>query len=573
MIKHFPSIGRIKMRHKKLALLALAIAAGTLIKSFLSSKSSAKHAATLSEKARKRKLQTSVAISLSAGLPEISPGLSAKILRSSIPKLQKSLNKRKITCKDIFLSYIHSLRRTSSQYNCIIDIDIESGLRRAEKLDVELQSGHKRSSLHGIPISVKDNIAVKGLALTYGCAAQSFNIATEDAYIVKVLKKKGALIFVKGTVPQVLGSIETVNNITGVALNPVDIERSPGGSSGGDAGLVASYGVCLGVGTDLLGSIRFPAASCGLFSLKPTVDRVSRSGPFILQDYPMLRNSYGPLARNIEDLICFCREVFNEHPFPLNPHLPFKEEVLTSTEPLTVSYCYGSHYWPVPDCMKRAVNEAKTRLEQKGHRTVELVLENELQEAFENTIPLFLYESGTSDIRQGEENKNQSHKIKQCFNTPNCLKGLYEWYIRKQYGEKESYLYKVLNHKTCKDFFEQVVNFRLLKKRIMDKIQQIEANIILFPIPYPAILHNTTADLYPGICYYLLFNMLDFPAGTVPMGKIEVNEQKYEVESDEMWVKAMKATMNNSVGLPISVQVAGLPYQEEEVLRIMKELA
>jgi fatty acid amide hydrolase len=287
----------------------------------------------------------------------------------------------------------------------------------------------------------------------------------------------------------------------------------------------------------------------------------------------MLRSAYSPLARNVDDLICFCREVFNAPPFPMNPHLPFKEEELEAKTQLTVAYCYGSSYWPVPECMKRAVREAKERLQGKGHRTVELEIDGEMQGVLELTLPLVLYSTAGSNRLDGEENIGHMQKVKDCFNTPNFLKGVREWYIRKKYGEKESYLYKILNHRTCKEYFENVVEFRLLKQRIIKKIQELEADIVLFPIPFPAVLHNSTPDLFPGICYYLLFNMLDFPAGTVPMGTIRENEQNYEVDCEELWAKTMKSTMDNSAGLPISVQVAGLPYREEQVLRIMKELA
>jgi hypothetical protein len=245
------------MKHKKLILLALAFAAGALIKSVLSSQARSKKSALLREKARKRKMQILVSLSSSAGLPAISPSLSSKILHSSIPELQLSLSSGEITCKDIFLSYVHSLRTTSQQYNCISDLNLSYGLRRAEKLDLELQSGHKRSPLHGVPLSVKDSISVKGLAVSYGCAAESHTIAEADEYIVKVLKKKGVLIFVKGAVPQNMGSLETVNHVTGVALSPVDVNRSAGGSTGGDAALVASFGTCVALGSDLFCSARF----------------------------------------------------------------------------------------------------------------------------------------------------------------------------------------------------------------------------------------------------------------------------------------------------------------------------
>ena len=310
------------MRFKKQIAVTIGITALWLIKKILANIQKKKHEKLLQEDAKRKYKEVIVAIENSINLPEISEELSKKILQSSILKLQKGLEKKKFTCQDIFLAYTHQIRKESVKYNCIVDINIQSGFIRARKLDKELLEGKRRSNLHGIPISVKDFISVKNTLSSYGCASLSHNIMSSDAHLIRILKKKGAIIYIKSAMAQNAGYYETICAISGVTLNPYDINRSPGGSSGGDAVLVSTNGTPLGLGTDFGGSLRFPAVSCGICTLKPTSSRVSRSGPLSLQDLPRLNNSWGPLGKTPEDLLVFFQEVLSEKPSGNLPWLP-----------------------------------------------------------------------------------------------------------------------------------------------------------------------------------------------------------------------------------------------------------
>jgi Asp-tRNA(Asn)/Glu-tRNA(Gln) amidotransferase A subunit family amidase len=139
---------------------------------------------------------------------------------------------------------------------------------------------HDFPPLFGVPISVKDCIGMKGSLSTGGlqCRTREDLRFKEDSLIVAIVRKAGALPMVRGNVSQTMMMPESVNNIWGRTLNPWDLNRTSGGSSGGDAALVAMKCVPLAIGSDVAGSIRIPATFCGIVGFKPTTHRLSLKG-------------------------------------------------------------------------------------------------------------------------------------------------------------------------------------------------------------------------------------------------------------------------------------------------------
>jgi len=157
--------------------------------------------------------------------------------------------------------------------------------------------------LHGVPITVKDALAVAGVRFTAGSDRLREHVAERDAEAVRRLKAAGAIVLGKSSCSDMSGSMETTNPIIGLTRNPWRLDRSAGGSSGGEGAIIAAGGSPLGVGADIGGSIRIPSAFCGVVGLKPTAGRVSTDGqvpraPAAIAGW----NTVGPLARRVEDL-------------------------------------------------------------------------------------------------------------------------------------------------------------------------------------------------------------------------------------------------------------------------------
>jgi aspartyl-tRNA(Asn)/glutamyl-tRNA(Gln) amidotransferase subunit A len=193
------------------------------------------------------------------------------------------------------LSKIEELNPT---LNAFITVTAEAALARARQADHEIAAGRRIGPLHGIPISLKDLIDQQGVRTTAGSLVRADHVATEDAVVTRRLRQAGAVFVGKTNLHEFAFGTTSEDSGFGAARNPYDPARSPGGSSGGSAAAVAS-GMSLGtVGTDTGGSIRIPAAACGVVGLKPEWGHLSASGVV-----PLSRqlDHVGPLAASVAD--------------------------------------------------------------------------------------------------------------------------------------------------------------------------------------------------------------------------------------------------------------------------------
>ncbi len=188
--------------------------------------------------------------------------------------------------------------------NAVIASDAGAALAAAAESDRRLAAGEARP-LEGLPITIKDSFDVAGLPNTAGSALWQHRVPASDAPAVARLRAAGAVILGKTNVAEMLGDLQSANPVHGRSNNPHDVSRTPGGSSGGSAAAVAAGLSCLDLGSDLCGSIRWPALCCGVFGLKPGWGSVDMAGhvpppPGLPNDTPM--STAGLLARSAADL-------------------------------------------------------------------------------------------------------------------------------------------------------------------------------------------------------------------------------------------------------------------------------
>lgn len=192
--------------------------------------------------------------------------------------------------------------------------------------------------MHGIPMSVKDLINMKGFLSTVGCAFLCQEKMDDDGALVKLYLKHGAIPIVRGNCPQSALSLHTNNLIFGESQNPHSLERSVGGSSGGDAGLICARCVPFGIGTDIGGSLRFPAVFCGIYGFKPTTSRITRRGsaPARKNRFTAFNHIYsvaGPMGSSVDDLITGMRVQCDPEVYlhdPLCTPCPFNQPMFQS---------------------------------------------------------------------------------------------------------------------------------------------------------------------------------------------------------------------------------------------------
>lgn len=219
---------------------------------------------------------------------------------SSASALAKLVRDREIGCLELTDLYIERIERLDARLNAVVVRDFARARDAARRLDDATQA---RGPLHGVPVTLKESFDVAGLPTTWGYTEKRANIARRDALAVERLKAAGAVVLGKTNVPRSLADWQSYNDVYGSTNNPWDLGRSPGGSSGGSAAATAAGLSGLEMGSDIAGSIRQPAHSCGVYGHKPSWGLMPPRGHSLAGAAAMTDIScIGPLARSAEDL-------------------------------------------------------------------------------------------------------------------------------------------------------------------------------------------------------------------------------------------------------------------------------
>lgn len=221
------------------------------------------------------------------------------ITKETVASLSKSLDEEIITSEELINIYLERIKKYNDQYNALITIN-ENAINEAKELDKERQNGNIKSSIHGIPIIVKDNIDVLGTATTAGSKALSDNYPNEDALIIQKLKEAGAIIIAKANMSKFAFYASSSSSDYGTVKNAYNLAYSSYGSSGGSAVSVALNFAPIAIGTDTNASVRLPAQAASLIGYRPTLGLISRTG---IIPYDPERDTPGIIGKTIEDII------------------------------------------------------------------------------------------------------------------------------------------------------------------------------------------------------------------------------------------------------------------------------
>ena len=224
-------------------------------------------------------------------------------MEATVASAHAAMLTNELSCRDLvdfYLKRIESYDKKGPSLNSIILINPKAR-EEADKLDAEFKKTGKLSGpLHGIPILLKDNFDTFDMPTTAGSLSLEGFVPEDDGFVTARLRKSGAIILVKTNLHEFAIWGESISSILGQTLNPYDLTRTPGGSSGGTgAGIAANFGV-IGLGTDTINSIRSPASANCLVGIRPTIGLVSRDG---IVPYSMTQDVAGPICRTVEDAV------------------------------------------------------------------------------------------------------------------------------------------------------------------------------------------------------------------------------------------------------------------------------
>ncbi|KAG5762733.1 hypothetical protein H9Q72_009169 [Fusarium xylarioides] len=296
---------------------------------------------------------------------------------ADIYSLLEQLKTGKITAEKLVSVTIRRAIASHNETNCLSEPLFESALERAKYLDEYFQK-HKQliGPLHGIPVSVKDQFNIAGVDTTLGYVGRSFKPARDNAVMVTLLEKLGAVIITKTVIPQSIMYGETESPLWGLTTYPGRPELSPGGSSGGEATLMRMSGSLGGWATDIGGSIRVPSHLCGLFGLKPSSGRFSYSGAANSHEgQSHVPSSIGPMSPSLPNLIALTKECLLAEPWKLDPNvvpIPWRHADFESVQDrkLTIGVILDDGVVrPHPE-IQEAVHRAVTIFEKAGHKVI-----------------------------------------------------------------------------------------------------------------------------------------------------------------------------------------------------------
>ncbi|KAF8665462.1 hypothetical protein AX16_000480 [Volvariella volvacea WC 439] len=453
--------------------------------------------------------------------------------------------------------------------NCLTEIFIERALKRARELDDFLKdNGRVIGPLHGLPVSLKDQIHVKGLESTMGYVSWIGKFATENAVLVDILESSGAILFVKTNVPQTLMWAETYNEVFGRTVNPHSRALTCGGSSGGEGALIAMKGAPLGIGSDIGGSIRIPSALCGIYGLRPSMGRVPYAGcANSLEGQESILSVLGPMSTTLEGVKIFMKILAAQRPWELDPMANKRswdeEEYRLSCHGGGRSLCFGV-IWddgimvPHPPVI-RGLEITKRALIAAGHQVIDW---KPLKHREIYNVGLGIFNAGSAEDYRVVTAPTGEPLLTTMLENPDPAQAMSR--IRVGQGETTAYQLWQL-HKKRRDLREEYLRHWNNTITITKTGRPVDA-IIAPPAAYAAPPHGR----YKDANYTTVWNVLDYSALCIPVTKVDPAldikqpPHKFYDEFDEENYKLYDSAL--FVNAPVSVQLIGRSHEEEAVI-------
>ncbi|KAF9879666.1 hypothetical protein CkaCkLH20_02477 [Colletotrichum karsti] len=442
--------------------------------------------------------------------------------------------------------------------NCLTEL-IPEALNDARACDDYFsKTGKLIGPLHGLPVSVKEQIAVRGLRTNAGFVAWVNNVVDEDSDIVRSLKKLGAVVFARTNQPQSLMHLETSNNIYGATVHPENRNLTAGGSTGGEAALMAMGGTPLGIGGDIGGSIRVPAAYNGIYGFLPTPGRISGEGVVIpTPGSDAISGTLGPFARSLRDIELFCTAYSSAFPWVEDRSLipgdilsPSLGRQLSQDRRLRVGFMFDNGVVsPLPP-VHRVLSSVSQRL--MNSADIELVpfVPWDHAKAW-SIIAANYFEDTGEDIR------------KKCAEGDEPLEPLTEW-ILEQCEHSTLAVGKTLQErKAARDAYRRAYATHWNKSGI---------DVLVSPVTPGTAPPLGTSKYW---AYTAVWNLLSYPAIAIPASKLvgEANhakdlEAETYVPKNDIETHLLKGySAETSAGMPVGVQVVAPRLHESMLIK------
>ncbi|XP_060933404.1 fatty-acid amide hydrolase 1 [Limanda limanda] len=501
---------------------------------------------------------------------------SALILTLTLSELTKQLQEGLLSPEEVFYTYMEKTLDVNKKLNCCTGILLES-FDQLKTLD-----SNKKGLLYGVPVSIKENIAYKNHDCSCGVVIYLDQPLQEDGVLVEVLKRQGAIPFVKTNLPQALLNFDCSNPIYGQTVNPHNLQKTSGGSSGGEGALIGGGGSVLGLGSDIGGSIRIPAAFCGICGLKPTARRLSSQGVRpIYRGQKSVTSSAGPMARDVESLALCMQALLSDHMFSLDPTvppIPFNVEMYQSTKPLRIGYFESDGFVQSSPSTARAIREVKALLEQAGHTLVPYSPLKIRQAAEELLVKGILADGATTMLQKLEGSPLDPCLKAQVYpySLPTWVKRTLSFLLKPVASRASGIFSGISGVSSVPELWKQHAAVEDYIHETIADWRRCNIDVLLCPMFGPAFNFLYCGKVTTALTNTMLYNVLTFPAGVVTVTTVTAEDEEelkhYKGFYQDRWDKLFKEAVTGGEGLPVAVQCVALPWQDELCLRLMREV-
>lgn len=501
------------------------------------------------------------------------------MMQLSAAQIAQKIACGELSSRDVVEACIERIEAVNPSLNAVVVPLFAQARQAAEAADASRREGKPLGPLHGVPVTVKESFDVAGTATTVGIVGRVAHRAVKDGFLVSRLRRAGAIILGKTNVSQLLMGNEAENPLYGRTNNPWNLERSPGGSSGGEGAILAAYGSALGFGSDIGGSVRLPAHACGIHAFKPTSRRLTMMGHAEL--YPgqeAVVAQPGPMARSVADLSLAMsvvgaagQEVFDAS----IPPVPLQDYAKVSLESLRVAIYTDNGFMQAAPALRRAVIEAGAALREQGVE-IEEWTPPDVEEAMRIYLGLLLAD-GMASTRRALGGSKKGRGISSMLYAGAFPRGLVSavWpRLLSLAGQRRlGKLMRSVGRLSADGYWQLVRERTHYRARFMKAFDEGRfAAIICPPDALPALTHGSGQYLADALSYAALYNLLGMPAGVVAATRVGQGEESDRPMSRDIVERTALEVEVNSAGLPVGVQVVARHWREDVALAVMAAL-
>jgi fatty acid amide hydrolase len=501
------------------------------------------------------------------------PGLT----RLSATELASLIRLGEISAAEVVEAFIGRIEEVNPKLNAVVYPNFENARTDAAKADADRRDGKPLGALHGVPLTVAECFDLKNAPTTLGLKSRAAHKAFADDVLVSRLRQAGAIVLGKTNVGQLTWGYETENPLYGRTSQPTNHKRSPGGSSGGEAAIIAAGGSPFGLATDFGGNLRIPAHVCGISGFKPTAGRLPFPGRFasrIMAGQEALAHDAGVLARSVNDI----RLAFGVLTAPglaaFEPMLP-----PASANPqdvdiagLRIAIYSDDGVLPPSPAIRRAVREAARVLQAQGAE-VELFKPPAVEHALRLYLGMLSADGGASLKRLLGKNK-PSRAVRQFLRMtdfPAMFRPVASQLASRARQKRAAFRLRHVKPASAADYWTLVDERNAYRQKFLTALSDEGFDAIICP-PHALPAAHAGNQVWAAASYALLYNLLGLPAGTVACTRVQPGEESDRLPSRDFAERSARSLEKGSAGLPVGVQVVAKPWQDHIVLAIMAVL-